>query len=511
MTHDNYSFVFLRCNLQIPRDLYQKEGYRHREALFGKPAYGSSIAQNVYYADQDFCDRSTIDSTKGYPVRTDGDGNKLPWPTPFILMIDRGECTFVQKVRNAQSAGAAAVLIADSKCLCTDKNCSPKVTGEVCEKTEPIMADDSSGGDVTIPSMLMYRMDAEKIKDVLKDNKQVQVEMMWKLPKPDDRVEYDLYTTPANEVALEFVQKWGVVAQALGKRAYFTPHMYIYDGERSKCHDNTGIDFCQGLCTNNGRYCATDPDNDLDGGISGSQVIVESLRRLCIWKLHGEDDGIGTKFWDYHREFITRCSPKNCKGESCFGDPKCVKDALKHSKIKEKDVNQCMETSGGTDGDTENTRFKNEMDSQRERGVVVIPTAFVNTAAIRGSLTISNVFNAICSGYLETTEPDVCGKCKSCPDVALCVRKGVCSGGSSSGSAGTVSTGFFTFSLVFVVAIFGGAAIWHYKRTRDDMREQVRGILAEYMPLEDNEGGMMNGGSPLDFAHGGGQRTSLIS
>lgn len=65
-------------------------------------------------------------------------------------------------------------------------------------------------------------------------------------------------------------------------RAYFTPHMYIYDGARSNCIGENNEDQCDTLCTNNGRYCATDPDGDLDKGISGAQVVVESLRRLCI-------------------------------------------------------------------------------------------------------------------------------------------------------------------------------------------------------------------------------------
>jgi hypothetical protein len=38
------------------------------------------------------------------------------------------------------------------------------------------------------------------------------------------------------------------------------------------------------------------------------------------------------------------------------------------------------------------------------------------------------------------------------------------------------------------------------------MREQVRGILAEYMPLEDQD----DGTSPMDFARRGGS-ASLIS
>jgi type II secretory pathway component PulL len=71
------------------------------------------------------------------------------------------------------------------------------------------------------------------------------------------------------------------------------------------------------------------------------------------------------------------------------------------------------------------------------------------------------------------------------------------------------------FSMLLVISVFTAAGMWHYKRTKDEMREQVRGILAEYMPLEDNEG-VMNGGSKMQgfqmpYSHDGGQTTSLIS
>jgi hypothetical protein len=92
------------------------------------------------------------------------------------------------------------------------------------------------------------------------------------------------------------------------------------------------------------------------------------------------------------------------------------------------------------------------------------------------------------------------------------VSKGVCSATGSGGGHSGISVKFFAVSMAMVVGIFGALGAWHYKRTREDMREQVRGILAEYMPLEDHDMGgsnMMNG-SPMDFAHGGAT-TSLIS
>jgi hypothetical protein len=77
--------------------LFKEEGYDHREALFGIPPYGGSIAQNVYYADSDLCDPN-VDTSSGYPTRPKKDGKMEAWPSPYILMVNRGGCTFVKKV-----------------------------------------------------------------------------------------------------------------------------------------------------------------------------------------------------------------------------------------------------------------------------------------------------------------------------------------------------------------------------------------------------------------------------
>jgi hypothetical protein len=472
------------------------------------PPYGGSIAQNVYYADSDLCD-DNVDPSGGYPKRDMANGKMKPWESPFILMMDRGGCTFVKKVRNAQRAGASGVIIADNTCLCSDEACMRDSDQTTCETTEPIMADDGSGGDISIPSFLMFKRDADKIKDEVLQNHPVQIEMSWKLPTPDDRVEYDLWTVPKAENSKDFLLKFKKLAMALGEHAYFTPHMYIYDGIRSHCQGNDGENFCYNLCTNNGRYCATDPDNDLEQGISGADVIRESLRRLCIWKNYGNEDGIGEKWWDYIAEFTARCDEPDY-----FMNEDCVKDAYKHASIDASLIDRCIQDSGGLEKDSINAFLDKEISAQVQRGVVVIPTVFVNTAALRGALTPSNVFAAICSGFSEGTAPDVCKKCGKCHDAPTCVDKGYCSAeaGGAGGPQDSVSTRTFGFSMFVVIGAFVGLGAWHYKRTREDMRDQVRGILAEYMPLDDggDGGGGGHPGNPMDFARGGAS-TSLIS
>ena len=36
------------------------------------------------------------------------------------------------------------------------------------------------------------------------------------------------------------------------------------------------------MCTNDGEYCQIDPDGELDEGVSGADVVVESLRRKLL-------------------------------------------------------------------------------------------------------------------------------------------------------------------------------------------------------------------------------------
>ena len=365
------------------------------------------------------------------------------------------------------------------------------------------MADDGSGSDISIPSFLMFKVDADAVKAVVKNDQPVQLEMSWSLPNPHDRVEYDLWTVPSDVVSQNFLRTFKNIAKGLGDRAYFTPHMYIYDGIRTHCQGNNGENFCYNLCTNNGRYCATDPDNDLDKGISGADVVKEALRRVCIWKHYGEQDGIGEVWWNYVGEFLDRCNTPDY-----FMNEDCVKDCYKHSGVDGDKISRCMDDSGGLVKDAPNAFLDLEISAQNERGVVVLPTAYVNTAAIRGQLSSVNMFKAICAGYAEGATPSLCNQCAHCGDPVACVSTGKCSGGSSSTSSDKgVSTHTFASSMLFVIGLFAALGVWHYKKTREDMREQVRGILAEYMPLEDQE---QDGASPMDFARRGGT-TSLIS
>lgn len=431
------------------------------------------------------CDSGEDYARGGFPTRDNDETGKMkPWKAPFILMVDRGDCTFVVKVRNAQKSGAAGVLIADNTCLCDAGDaCTPDADADSqeCETKEPIMADDGSGADITIPSFLLFKQDADPIKEYLKQNKIVRAEMSWALPAPDARVEYELWTTPKEAVSAPLKKSFREVAVALGAHAQFTPHFYIYDGLFAGCRSSDGENQCYNLCTNNGRYCSTDPDDDLDAGISGADVVTESLRQICIWKEYG-DDGVGLPWWDYIAEFDFRCDKPEDNG-AFFTNEACIKDAMSRSGVDYSKIQTCMDSAGGVIDEGENSILENELVNREMTGVLILPSFYVNQAPLRGALTVGEVFEAICSGFISGSEPDVCKKCNKCDDVNGCIEVGHCPG---SGNPNSVSVPMFAASMAAVVVCFSVLGLIQWQRSQRQMRAQVRGILAEYMPLDEN-------------------------
>lgn len=59
-------------------------------------------------------------------------------------MVDRGHCSFVQKVRNVEKAGGSLAVIID------DSNADVK---------DLIMSDDGTGTGIRIPSMMISKKD----------------------------------------------------------------------------------------------------------------------------------------------------------------------------------------------------------------------------------------------------------------------------------------------------------------------------------------------------------------
>ena len=72
------------------------------------------------------------------------------------MVARRGSCTFVDKVRNAERAGATLLVVVDSR---------------VENVTNVIMGDDGTGSGIRIPSMLIGKTDGETLIKFAKQKK----------------------------------------------------------------------------------------------------------------------------------------------------------------------------------------------------------------------------------------------------------------------------------------------------------------------------------------------------
>lgn len=504
----NTTFSTSRVSVHIPFSLHNPNGEEHVQAEFGFLQSSGSIAQYLFYTDSDLCS-PIVNQTQGFP--TGG------FQRTFIMMADRGpkaaeDCSSVTKARHAQQAGAAALVIADTVCVCSDQECNDDHRGETCESKIPVLVNDGSGADVSIPSFLLYRTMAEKIKKELKNDQSVLMELTWGLQKDYDSsgtdddessgtipyVWYHLWTTAHDPVLdIETYVNMRTVAVALKEQAHFAPRYSLIQGSRFQCTEQKDTNGpCDHLCTNHGRYCAIHARD-----LSGHAIVTETLRRLCIWKHYGEASQVNQDnksydpavWWDYviyHRE--------NCYGPKDYGDADCLAKAYKHAKVKREMIDQCMTDSGGLEDDETNSLLEEMINKQDQSGVVSLPALTV-AKKVLDHTSSWGLFEDVCRHFWRSNAakvPEACETCGACPNIIGCLEKGHCvafgkdqhhSSGSGSGKKEkkTGGHGWTWFFLLSTAAIGGGG--YYYYKYREELGGRETGILNHYMQLgQDN-------------------------
>jgi len=379
----------------------------HRGALFGLFPVGETVRGNLYYTRRSLCGNQTA----GTPASIQ--------KQEFFLLVDRGGCSFVEKVRNAQKENVTALLVADNKCLCSFA-ADVCQADEQCVDAEPIMDDDGTGSDIRIPSMLLLKPDADRLKNELLAGTPVQLQLSWPVPQAVNGVaEYTVWMTPDDILSHQFLSSFWEAAAELGDRAVFRPRMFIHDGTQKGCRRyGNGEDPCNGSCTNFGRYCAPRSVYDFNTYENkGTLILVESLRRACIWDVYGEADGIGYEWWNYVQSWISRC------GNSRYS-ASCAESIYATSGIERQLVETCMMESGNFRNNTSNTLLDQYLTEADDYDVTFAPTLFVNDAVVRGALTFGNVLEAICMTYAENDIPEICFNWESCSE--MCGDQQVC-------------------------------------------------------------------------------------
>ena len=204
----------------------------------------------------------------------------------IYIYIYRGECSFVKKTRNVQDAGGLLCIVMDNKAL---------------EDPERIvLMDDGTGSNIHIPTILIGLTDGEILRNFVtdKDNpinlrKNAFLVAEFIMYHPDDRVEYELWSSSANEQGLTFANGFRENNALFENNTLFTPHFVMWTCP--DCPQESQDCYCKG------EFCAPPILHD---NIKGRDILDEDLKQICLYR---EADDSGLTWFNYIHKVADNC------------------------------------------------------------------------------------------------------------------------------------------------------------------------------------------------------------
>lgn len=376
----------------------------------------------------------------------------------------RSNCTFTKKMSNAQNMGANAAIVYNP-----------------IDLTIPYMKDDGSGKRVSIPSMMISGSDGARLSDFitnyydLSPSKYVYVDLTYFIPRPDGRVELDMYSmivdisntnSTSGTITLgpltQFRTNFGQAARALGSSMLFTPILsFVTLGSMSS------------QCTNNGRYCYQGnlPKNYADPAY---YVVQEAIRQQALWYLL-QAAGASHNLFTYYEQYY---GPGGCGNltvndysEDCslllitnLNAANAWSNNTKTLSITGAMVKALILSFGGYSQTATTTIpfIELNMASYTQKAPLINPAAYINNYPAYGSINCLSpisinscqIVSGICAGYFPSLEPSVCLSPPDCPLGQTKDRCSVCNGTNECLTGSGVSLGvLFAFVVVMVLAV----------------------------------------------------------
>lgn len=433
------------------------------ERVFGKLLYTESRGQRHCTADDyDLPDppASTAHSAQGQAMYD----SERTMDLVNIVLVRRGACTFVTKVRVAQEKNAHAVIIVDRE--------DSSQTSEDIQHI--VMADDGFGDMVKIPSIMISNYDGQKLINAVK-REEVVLQLAWDIPR-GEVVVADFWMSSASGESSEFLERFKDSAEVLRYHLQFVPRYHIFSMPK-------GVDSA-GLCIDDNAFCAPDPDGP--GPITGADVVEEDVRQLCIWETTATSDprvtggaNYSQEFWEYVVKFFHQC-PLYGKQEYGFTASCATRVMAQIPGISSAKVERCQMTRSHA--------FLKEQVEQ----VAWSPLALrVNGWRYSGPLDPEMVLKAVCAGYV--VRPPECDELLKGFNIRWVFIRGL-------------SFSAFTWSIILAcVTIATGFYLYRRyvaKAMRTSIREEVmlevQSQMADYLPLQE-DGGNGHRRAPLAF------------
>ena len=203
------------------------------------------------------------------------------------------------------------------------------------------------------------------------------------------------------------------VALGFGDAIKFEPYMYVNDGDAICSVDSNGNpleptakeEVCDANCANEHKFCASPPADPLHSEVVGKMLMAESLRRMCVWNVYGQDQdgnwGSQSDYFDYWTGFHqARCDTRQYSRE-------CINAVIEEKNMDFAEISSCFMGSGGL-AKADNAIFQELVDIQKEKNIDALeglPAVMIN-GELQTDVSTDALFLAICQLIPEGEQPD---------------------------------------------------------------------------------------------------------
>ena len=306
-----------------------------------------------------------------------------------VILVDKGNCSFVDMARNIQTAGGYMALIINDK------------PGNV--KNYPVN-EDGYGDDIVIPTLMIGQEDGRVLKNYIKNDPDanIQLEIEFSSNKGDEVV-VDLYMHVNDENAYYMLKEFKPFYELLKDNITFNPIYITHDLGQIK---GSSI---ENSCVSNGKYCL-DPTMPLDNFASGRSLVLDSVFHQCLYNILLEDKKNPKEevYFEFANEYYSNCLYSSKYQRFCgssiledFGVSKdkifsCIADSfgVSHFILVEKEINN------------DNKILRANYDKLIENKIKVIPALDINGKRMKGRMDGENLFINICNSFNK--KPKVC-------------------------------------------------------------------------------------------------------
>jgi hypothetical protein len=419
---------------------------------FGNPPYGTSLVGTLFRPqnpeERDGCSVLTPISFN----QEDPDHNSSP-----ILLLDRGTCAFVVKVRHAEDIGARLVLI---------------VNNQDSDIQSIIMTDNGLGGNLKIPAYLISKEDGQTLKDFL-DNpdyeNHINMAVTFEIRKSTEKVKAWIYTSPTSPVGRQLMSELGPYIEKFSVRNLEFNHHFVlwYCPECAA----TGYNRDNKDCISGGRYCYLDPAED-DDTINGRDVMYEDLRLMCLYNLTTRHSY--SKYFQYHSRYHVQCKDEKLYTEACS------KKIIEDLGVQYKDIQSCINKTftGPNQVIDDNFVMSMEKDHIIENYIPFVPAIVINEQVYKGDLEAEAIYLTFCEAYGWGDQPSFCKTHEK--------DKNDKESKSGKNTALIVIAVIVLILLIIAILVVYRAIV--KKDLNRDMKIQVNNAVAQYFQLAENPG-----------------------